>query len=553
MSRTDLFHRLRRLLLEHRQARRLNLTLDQLREERALNSTEKQTRFTLNRREFLAATGAAAASFAVPALARTATEQPKIIIVGAGIAGLSCALALADKGLNAPIYEASQRIGGRMFSNTAYWRDGQVSEWGGELIDTGHKTVRNLARRFGLKLDNLLNAETNGSEDTYFFCDGYYPKREVDSDFAAILDALTADVDAAGYPTSYDSYTATGLMLDRMSIYDWIEARIPGGHRSRLGQLIDTAYNIEYGAETTEQSALNMLYLLGFQPNNSGMSMFGESDERFRIRGGNEQLPRAIAAHLGGERNIKLGMQLIKIKRTPNGRYMLTFDKNGTAVTVATDYVVLALPFAVLRKIDYREAEFDERKQRAIQQLGRGHNGKLVMQFDQRYWQRSGAWPGISNGSSYADTGYQSTWDSSRAQPGASGMLTFYSGGKVASSMTTQAAFAGINHAGMGQDVQRTLAQTEQVFPGLSSQWNGKATLSLPQRSRLFRASYAYYRVGQYTSFGGYEKTPQRNVYFCGEHTSTDFQGYMEGGAAEGLRVGQELAVKLKTYIRNQG
>lgn len=553
MSRTDLFHRLRRLLLEHRQARRLNLTLDQLREERDLSLVEKRTRFTLNRREFLAATGAAAASFAVPALARTATEQPKIIIVGAGISGLSCALALADKGLNASIYEASQRIGGRMFSNTAYWRDGQVSEWGGELIDTGHKTVRNLARRFGLKLDNLLNAEPNGSEDTYFFAGGYYPKREVDRDFAAILDALTADVDAAGYPTSYDSYTATGLMLDRMSIYDWIEARIPGGHRSRLGQLIDTAYNIEYGAETTEQSALNMLYLLGFQPNNSGMSMFGESDERFRIRGGNEQLPRAIAAHLGEERNIQLGMQLIKIKRTPNGRYTLTFDKNGTAVTVTTDYVVLALPFAVLRKIDYREAEFDECKQRAIQQLGRGHNGKLVMQFDQRYWQRAGAWPGVSNGASYADTGYQSTWDSSRAQPGASGMLTFYSGGKVASSMATQAAFAGINHAGVGQDVQRTLAQTEQVFPGLSSQWNGKATLSLPQRSRLFRASYAFYRVGQYTSFGGYEKTPQRNVFFCGEHTSTDFQGYMEGGAAEGLRVGQELAVKLKTYIRNLG
>jgi monoamine oxidase len=48
--------------------------------------------------------------------------------------------------------------------------------------------------------------------------------------------------------------------------------------------------------------------------------------------------------------------------------------------------------------------------------------------------------------------------------------------------------------------------------------------------------------VGQYTSFGGYEKVRQGNVLFCGEHTSTDFQGFMEGGAAEGKRAARQIA-----------
>ena len=49
-----------------------------------------------------------------------------------------------------------------------------------------------------------------------------------------------------------------------MSIADWIQAYVPGGLSSKLGQLLDVAYNIEYGAETNVQSSLNMLYLLGF-------------------------------------------------------------------------------------------------------------------------------------------------------------------------------------------------------------------------------------------------------------------------------------------------
>src|SRR4029078_7536127 len=82
------------------------------------------------------------------------------------------------------------------------------------------------------------------------------------------------------------------IALDNMSIYEWIESRVPGGHSSPFGQLLDVAYNIEYGPETTEQSPLNLIYLLGCS--GAALSLYGQSDERFHIAGGNTLLPLAI-------------------------------------------------------------------------------------------------------------------------------------------------------------------------------------------------------------------------------------------------------------------
>src|SRR5262249_50771460 len=195
--------------------------------------------------------------------AQSATA-PRIAIVGGGIAGLTAALTLADKGYASTIYEASDRVGGRMHSDTSgYFAGSQVAEYCGELIDTGHMTIRHLAQRFGLGTVDLLAAEAKGTEDTYWFLDGYYTKDQADKDFQPIHNTLQGQVQAASYPTTYLSHTDAGVMFDRMSIYEWIERYVDGGHASRMGRLLDAAYNIEYGAETTDQAALNLIYLLG--------------------------------------------------------------------------------------------------------------------------------------------------------------------------------------------------------------------------------------------------------------------------------------------------
>lgn len=105
--------------------------------------------------------------------------------------------------------------------------------------------------------------------------------------------------------------------------------------------------------------------------------------------------------------------------------------------------------------------------------------------------------------------------------------------------MKTTSPFATATDAKVIQDANRGLAQLARVYPNLA--WNGRVTQSLPHRSNLFGASYAYWKVGQYTRFAGYEGAPQGGVYFCGEHTSQDFQGFMEGGASTGKDTAKSL------------
>jgi monoamine oxidase len=540
LARTPLLGFLEQLAADHAAAEERGVSVGELRDRRL-------TRRTVLKGVAAAGVAGALATAGVPARRTRAAGQPSIAIIGGGICGLTAALSLADKGISSTIYEASDRVGGRMHSDTrGYWQDSQISEWCGELIDTGHKTVLSLAQRYKLATTDLLGAQPNAAEDTYKLFGAYYTKEQADIDFKPVHNALQGDVQAASYPTLYNLSTKGGQALDRMSIYQWIESRVPGGHSSPLGMLIDIAYNIEYGAETTDQSALNLVYLLGYGAKPGNFLMFGKSDERFHIDGGNERLPQAIHDDVTARGvSVLPNHRMAGVVRNSNGTYTLAFDGRPSVVA---EHVVLALPFAVLRTLDIRRAGFDSLKTQAIQQLGRGLNSKLVLQFNNRIWNGTGAWPGISNGSSTADTGYQNTWDVSRGQAGQAGLLVDYTGGKVAASFRPSVPYSdATDNATQVTAYARTfLKRLEPVFPGITGQWNGRATLSVPALDPNLLASYSYYRVGQYTAFGGYEKMRQGNVHFAGEHTSQDFQGYMEGGASEGVRVAQEILADLK-------
>ncbi|MGZ8215471.1 MAG: FAD-dependent oxidoreductase, partial [Methylosarcina sp.] len=152
---------------------------------------------SFTRREFIAGLGAAGMLTLLPKWAK-AGQSPRIAIVGGGIAGLACALKLYDRGVKATIYEASHRVGGRMFSKTDYWDENQISEWCGELIDSGHQTVHKLAKRFGLPMDDLLAAEPENAEELYYFFGDYYTYDEARADFAGIFNKLKDDLQAAG-------------------------------------------------------------------------------------------------------------------------------------------------------------------------------------------------------------------------------------------------------------------------------------------------------------------------------------------------------------------
>ncbi|HEV3102065.1 MAG TPA: FAD-dependent oxidoreductase [Candidatus Dormibacteraeota bacterium] len=535
MARTPLLRMFESLVRDFKEAELSGRSVDEIQQQRRKRPT---------RRDFLKGTGAvigaAALAGRLPAMAAT---TPRIAIIGGGISGLNAALTLQDAGIASTVYEASNRVGGRMHSDTTSWLNGQTSEICGELIDSGHTAILNLASRFNLATVDLHAAEPPNSTETYFFDNAYYPASKANSDFGPVFRALKADNAAAPFPTLYNSFTQAGFELDHMSAFDWIESRVPGGHTSKMGQLLDVAYNIEYGNVTTQQSSLNIVYLLF---NVRQFAVFGASDERFHIAGGNEKLPKAIAGALRPG-SVKLRHKLTGIVHNSNNSYTLTIQNPDGSLDTTVDRVIMTIPFSVLRTIltsdaAYRAAGFTDLKQTAIQQLGYGKNAKLQLQFDSRLWNHSGPW-GISTGTSFADTGYQAGWDVTRAQEGATGILVDYTGGGV-----PLATFNGNpNDPAVVAGFARTyLDQLEDVFPGVSRLWNGRATLSVPRIDPNLLGSYSYWKVGQYTLFSGYEGARQPDIttgkcHFAGEQSSTSFQGFMEGGAEEGARAAQEI------------
>ena len=179
MARTPLLSMLERLAKDVAIAKAKNVSVETVQEWRQ-EAREKRRR-NPTRREMIVGAGAAAAALALPRSSKAAA-QPRIAIIGAGISGLCAALTLADKGLSSTVYEASGRIGGRMHSNNqGYWNEGQTSEWCGELIDTGHLTIKQLTQRFRLPLVDLFNAEDQGSEDTFYFNGQFYPRSQANS------------------------------------------------------------------------------------------------------------------------------------------------------------------------------------------------------------------------------------------------------------------------------------------------------------------------------------------------------------------------------------
>ena len=405
-----------------------------------------------------------------------------------------------------------------------------------------------LAQRFGLALDDLLAAEPAGSTETYYFDGHHYPYADACRDFAPVMRVLTRQSNEAPYPTQYDSYTHRALELDQMSVWEWIERYVPGGHHSKLGKLLDAAYDIEFGRATTEQSSLNLVYLLG--GSGSSLSVFGESDERFHIRGGNQRLVDAIAAALPTD-TVQVSHALTAIERHADGTTRLTFDTPTGTRVITADRVILTLPFSRLRQVDITRAGFDARKRRAIAELGYGTNAKVMLQFARRYWNEPGhAW-GLSNGTTYADTGLQSAWDMTRAQPGTAGVFTDYLGSLGATIQPDQGdeSFSATSPR-VREYAARFMRQLEPVFPGISRHYTGVATLSSQKDDPNLLGTYSCWLVGQYTAFAGYEGVAQGTIHFAGEHCSTDFQGYMEGGAAEGERAATEILAALASAHR---
>jgi len=545
VGRTALFSALERLGNEHRAAQLERETPQRVREETARR---------LTRKDFSRGIAAAALVSTFTFGTSRARQRERIAVVGAGLAGLTAALTLRDAGLSATVYESATRIGGRIHSNTGYWENSQCTEWCGELIDTEHTNMHRLTRRFALALADVRTAQPAGARETVYLQGSYYPMSQADRDFAQIYPILQTQLAQAGASTTYAKNTAVGRMLDRISIAEWIERYVPGGSRSHLGRLLSEAYRNEYGREAHEQSSLNLLYLLAYQARydrqGGTLNILGASDERYHIVGGNQRLTNALARSLASG-CIKTGHRLVALRKQRDGRYHLRFSVAHGNVTEVYDRVVLAIPFSTLRSVDYSGAHFDARKHQVISQLAYGRHTKLELQFKERFWHRGGPWPGKTNGTIYTDLHFQNAWDTTRAQRGATGIITKFTGGDAALHDSASAPYSFAGHSPLvDSNAERFLASLDGVWPGASGYYNGKATQSTAFLDPNLRGSYACWLVGDYTTFCGYEAVRQDRVHFAGEHCSVQFQGYMEGAAETGIAAAREILADYNVRVK---
>jgi monoamine oxidase len=466
---------------------------------------------------------ATALPFARPAPARAA-RVPRIAIVGAGLAGLAAAYELRKAGIAAALFEASPRAGGRCWSERRAF-DGRVVERGGELIDTGHEELRKLASELGLELDDLLAAEPPGSQPMFVLADGPYSMDAATADFERMLPALDRDAKALGedLPT-YRRASAAQRMLDRMSADRWIATRAPGGLESRLGRLLANAYIEELGGDLYEISAVSVVALLRGSPRDR-FSPYEESDQRFHIRGGNDQLVRLMSERIEGR--IRTSHRLLAIARRGDGRMRLTFARDQSTIDEIADRVILALPFTLLRQVDVAQAGFHPRKMAAIRELGMGRNTKLQLQFDERWWHRAN-----TNGEVRVEGAFQTTWEPTRAQAGDMAVLNCYSGGSTAT------------RAGDGETDERArdaLADLERAMPGIGAHWTGRSIRNAWERYPWTLGSYSLLKPGQYSTLNGAIGERDGVVHFAGEHTSIDWSGYLNGAVESGQRAAREI------------
>jgi monoamine oxidase len=507
----------------------------------------------ITRRDFLRGAGAVAAGLAAapvlgPLAVRSApARDTRVIVIGAGVAGLRCAHRLRHSGITAQLYEASNRIGGRTFSVTDFFADGQVAEHGGEFISTEHSATRNLARSLGLRLEVANGGELPRGEEIYRIDDEFYTYAEASADWLVASKAFKDERHAAPWPQNFDSFTPRGRELDRMSVPDWFDPAHPlsnpilagFGPHSRFARLMQTNVMSEYGGNPESQPALNLLYLLAWNPRRS-LSPLPGTDEKYHVRGGNEQLAQRMAADLPSG-SVHTGRPLTAITGAAGGPYTCHFASGAPAVA---DHLVLALPFRLLREVDIDPRIWQAlrpQKRLAISSMPIGTNAKLQIQASTRPWSgviRANGQQIQANGVAYSDPGsFQVVWDGSVTSPSRRGVLVNYTGGTKGTQLAGPGAF-GVASA---TDVAAFLAAIEPVFPGTTAAYNGRALKSSWVDDPWHRGAYSHWGIGHYTGFSGAEGLQEGAIHFCGEHTSVDYQGFIEGAVRSGERVAREI------------
>ncbi len=429
----------------------------------------------------------------------------KVAVVGAGLAGLAAARQLERDGADVTVVEARDRVGGRVHTIRGGFAANQHAEAGADLIEQGQTHALELAHELGLEPVRILRTGWGFYGMT---ASGKRRVRSAPETFKKAGKALEreiADFKLAG--CRWDS--AVAASLGPISVADWIAST--GLHMSVAAGLCGLR-----GFYLADPEDLSLLVIVD---QFASQSVPG-ADRMYRLRGGNDRLPRAIARKLRNP--VRLRAIVREIQRNPN-EIRLKIEQQGRIDELRAGFCITTIPASTMGQVRF-DPPLPAEQQRAFAELTYGAATKVLLQFEDPFWRRKGHPRAFGT-----DLPTGAVWDASEDQGREPAILCLLAGGNASAEIRDIAASEG------DEGLVSRLA-----WLGRPSRLQARALVSWDE-DQWARGGYAAFGPRFDPMLRSWLARPAGRVLFAGEHTSGEWQGYMNGAIESGLRAAAEV------------
>jgi len=477
-------------------------------------------RSDFSRRHFLQASGAAGLGLTMSAAqaqamlaGRGAGQGRRVLVLGAGMAGLAAGLKLTELGYDVTILEARTRPGGRVHTLREPFSDGLYAEAGAGRLPSTHGLTQAYVKRYGLKLDPFW--PTSGGEVFLWRGRRQALPHNGDPDLSALQVNLTPRERAVGFGGLSKLYL------------DPLEAEIgalpfDGWPFPNFPKYKDVSYAAYLKAQGASSDAIQ--YLCGGFENDSVLDYahdgLSHAASLSKIRGGNDLLPAAMAAELSGR--IRYGAEVVRIDQSASG-VTVGYRTAGGLRLESAERVICTLPFTILRDIEVSPG-VSAGKAEAIRNLYMGPVARVFVQTRTRFWEKDKL-----NGFATVDQPME-VWSPTNGQPGRRGIVMSYIYEDLAKT------YSALPPA---EQIERTLSLYEQVHPGIRQEVETATTWSWLSE-KYNKGAYLVAPPGSFARLA-HTATIEGRLHFAGEHTSP-WPGWIQGALHSGLRTADEVA-----------
>jgi len=481
----------------------------------------------VSRRTFLAGMGAAAIPGAWQG-ARAANPQ-KVIVVGAGLAGLAATYELQQAGVDVTLIERSGRVGGRIRTLRGHFADDAWVDLGGQTSGGGYANFFYYATKFGLAFEEQRAFPGGGRPDLLLHLQGnLYSGATLRGDPGQWPLPLT-DAEKAQAPTRLLSHYLGGvakrigtpervldpefLPYDELSLLEFLQRQ--GASEAAIG-LIDHTLNYNSVATVSALSALR----------DATRALQGRGGAALNLANGNSSLTEAFGKELGDV--VRLDTEL-KALTQDDERVTLQVETKGLSDVLYAQRVVVAVPFTALRKVRI-DAGLPASRQKIINELPYTQIAQAYLQTRVRFWEKDAPVAMI-----YSDGPLERLFNASARMSGDRGLLINWVNG------------TGLHKLAAGdpaEHLDRVLFELEKIWPQSRDMIEQTYTKNWGQS--YANGAYAHYAPGQMAAFAAEIPKPAGRLHFAGEHTELVAPG-MEGALTSGKRAAQEILKGITT------